>query len=170
MFDNLINLLHIKRIIILFVLVFSAVGVVSAQNMNLEKLIKKETKATLKKLKSEGYELLSIGALEYEVYNYYSNLHTLGYQEVLGFSESRFIPNLQPMALSDALSICAIMQAQTMKQRKIMEGADGSTMETVTTEFEKVLFDKMRAALQHGFSIYRRNEDGLFDCVSYFPS
>jgi hypothetical protein len=80
-----------KRIIILFVLVFSAVGVVSAQNKNLEKLIKKETKLTVKKLQREGYELLSIGALEYEVYNYYSNLHTYGYQQALGFSTSKFI-------------------------------------------------------------------------------
>jgi hypothetical protein len=157
-----------KRIIILFVLVFSAVGVVSAQNKNLEKLIKKETKLTVKKLQREGYELLSIGALEYEVYNYFSNLHTYGYQQALGFSTSKFIPNLQPLALSDALSTYAVMQGQVMIQRDLVKGGDGSTLETLTTEIEMVLFDKLRAALQHGFSIYRRNEDGVFECVSYF--
>ena len=53
-------MLHVKRIIILFVLVFSAVGVVSAQNKNLEKLIKKETKLTVKKLQIADFGLFYV--------------------------------------------------------------------------------------------------------------
>lgn len=149
-----------KKIAIMMLMAFVAMGPIAAQSSKVVKAAKKEAKASVKQLKKEGFKMLELGDMQMQLQDYLVRAKS-GCKQVVGTADDCMSINLgKTTALNNAINEYATLSGGVVKGRITTNTSSisGQQADDIVAAYERLVLKEIKGEIQTCVTLVRENK------------
>lgn len=149
-----------KKIAIMMLMAFVAMGPIAAQSSKDIKAAKKEAKVSVKQLKKEGFKMLELGDMQMQLQDYLVRAKS-GCKQVVGTADDCMSINLgKTTALNNAINEYATLSGGVVKGRITTNTSSisGQQVDDIVAAYERLVLKEIKGEIQTCVTLVRENK------------